>query len=215
MTQTGLLIGILFFLLLIGRAAIALDVEARALFDGAALLEINGQRQLLKTGETSPQGVQLVESNANAAVIRIEDRTLTINLSERISSTFEETSRKHVQIAMDQNRQYITSGVINGRPVKLLVDTGANVVAMNENTARSLGISLADATPVRASTASDDLPALMVNIKQMQVGAITRSNVQAIVMRGSNPREILLGMTFLQHVEISEKNGLMTLTSKY
>ncbi len=201
-------------MLLICHSGFAMDIEARALFDGAALLVIDGESQLLKAGDESPGGVQLLESNSRQAIVRVNEETLTLALSERISSSFQKAERGQVQISMDANRQYLTSGVINGRPVRLLVDTGANIVALNEYAARSLGISLAAAIPVQASTASDDLPALRVSINELQVGAITRKNVQAIVMRGSNPSEILLGMTFLQHVEISEKNGLMTLTSK-
>jgi aspartyl protease family protein len=51
-------------------------------------------------------------------------------------------------------------------------------------------------------------------LKEMTVGEIKRNNVQAIIIDGENPKDILLGMSFLQHVDISEKAGLMVLTSK-
>jgi aspartyl protease family protein len=51
-------------------------------------------------------------------------------------------------------------------------------------------------------------------IQEMVVGEITQKNVQAIIIDGENPKDILLGMSFLQHVDISENAGLMVLTSK-
>ena len=65
-----------------------------------------------------------------------------------------------------------------------------------------------------ASTASNDLQVTMVMLKEMIVGEIKRNNIQAIIIDGENPKNILLGMSFLQHVDISEKAGLMVLTSK-
>jgi aspartyl protease family protein len=77
-----------------------------------------------------------------------------------------------------------------------------------------LGLSIEDGVKVNASTASEDLQATMVMVEEMVVGDITRNNVQAIIIDGENPKDILLGMSFLQHVDISEKAGLMVLTSK-
>ena len=65
-----------------------------------------------------------------------------------------------------------------------------------------------------AFTASEDLEVTRVMLKEMTVGEIKRNNLQAIIINGENPKDILHGMSFLQHVDISEKAGLMVLTSK-
>ena len=114
---------------------------------------------------------------------------------------------------MTENRQYITAGSINGRPVRYIVDTGANVVVINGSMAKTLGL-IVEEGETYASTASDDIQVTMVILKEMSVGEIKRRDVQAIIIDGENPKDILLGMTFLQHVDISEKAGLMVLTSK-
>ena len=44
--------------------------------------------------------------------------------------------------------------------------------------------------------------------------AITPHAEQAVIFGGDHPKDILLGMSFLQHVDISENAGLMVLTSK-
>jgi aspartyl protease family protein len=201
-------------LLLLPLPSLAVEIEVRALFSGAAMFVIDGENQLLKKGQVSTSGVELVEANHKEAVVQINGQTRTLQLSDRISSTFERQENVKVLINMAANRQYITAGSINGRPVRYLVDTGANVVAINANTAKMLGLSVEDGIKVNASTASDDLQATMVMVEEMVVGDITRNNVQAIIIDGENPKDILLGMSFLQHVDISEKAGLMVLTSK-
>jgi len=201
-------------LLLFPLSSLAVEIEVRALFSGAAMFVIDGENQLLKKGQVSRSGVELIEANHKEAVVQINGQTRTLQLSDRISSTFERQENVKVLINMAANRQYITAGSINGRPVRYLVDTGANVVAINANTAKMLGLSVEDGVKVNASTASDDLQATMVMVEEMVVGDITRNNVQAIIIDGENPKDILLGMSFLQHVDISEKAGLMVLTSK-
>jgi aspartyl protease family protein len=201
-------------LLLLSLPSLAVEIEVRALFSGAAMFVIDGENQLLKKGQVSRSGIELIEANHREAVVRINGQTRTLHLSDRISSSFERPEKVQVLISMAANRQYITAGSINGRPVRYLVDTGANVVAINANTARMLGLSTADGIKVNASTASDDLQVTMVMIQEMVVGEITQKNVQAIIIDGENPKDILLGMSFLQHVDISENAGLMVLTSK-
>jgi aspartyl protease family protein len=65
-----------------------------------------------------------------------------------------------------------------------------------------------------AASASDKLPVTVVVLKEVQVGPIRQTNVRAVITEGDYPRDVLLGMTFLQHVDISENAGLMVLTSK-
>lgn len=201
-------------LLLLPLPSLAVEIEVRALFSGAAMFVIDGENQLLKKGQISRSGVELIDASHKEAVVQINGQTRTLQLSDRISSTFERQENVKVLINMAANRQYITAGSINGRPVRYLVDTGANIVAINANTAKMLGLSVEDGVKVNASTASEDLQATMVMVEEMVVGDITRNNVQAIIIDGENPKDILLGISFLQHVDISEKAGLMVLTSK-
>ena len=137
-----------------------------------------------------------------------------MRLSARISSTFEKLENFQILIKVTENRQYITAGSINGRPVRYIVDTGANVVVINGSMAKTLGLIVEEGIEAYASTVSDDIQVTMVILKEMSVGEIKRRDVQAIIIDGENPKDILLGMTFLQHVDISEKAGLMVLTSK-
>ena len=54
----------------------------------------------------------------------------------------------------------------------------------------------------------------IVTLDDIQAGAIRQHNVRAVVSHASHSPYVLLGMTFRQHVDISENAGLMVLTSK-
>jgi aspartyl protease family protein len=201
-------------LLLWATVSNAANIEVKGLFGGAAVLVIDGREQLLKQGQVSREGVELISANATKAVVRVEGESRTLYLSERIGSKFEIAEKGRVFIPMNPNRQYFAHGSVNGRSVRFLVDTGANTVALNATMARSLGISLADGVKINATTASSNETVTRVLIREISVGEIKRNNVEAVVLSGTHPPEILLGMSFLEYVEISKNNDMMVLTSK-
>lgn len=189
------------------------DIVVLGLFEDAAMLSIEGKQQLLKKDKRNDAGVTLVEVNSHEAVVEFNGRKMTLSLSNRISARFIEAKVKIVSIALNDNQQYITTAVINGVPVEVLVDTGATMIAINSETAKNLGISTTDGEKVEAATASGMVPSTLVVIKEVSVGDIRLNNVKALIIEGSFPKKGLLGMMFLQQVEITESAGLMVLKS--
>ena len=210
MAKLTVIVMLLFFSLSVA----AVQIEVLGLFTNAAMLRIDGESRLLKKGERSKEGVILVDANSREAVIEFKGKVQSLNLSDKIGTSFKAPEIAQVHVTMNKNRQYITHGSVNGRPVRFLVDTGANVVAISSNMARSLGISLEDGQRSKTATASAMVTSTIVTIAEMQVGDIRQENVRAVVIDGDHPLDILLGMSFLQHVDITEKSGLMVLTSK-
>jgi aspartyl protease family protein len=157
----------------------------------------------------------LVSADSKGAVIEINGERIELDLSSRIAANFERPEETAVSILRNGNGQYLTRGTINGRSVELLVDTGANVMALNNEMARTLGIDLKGARPIQVSTAGGVTQSWLVSLDVVQIGNIKVNNVQAAVMQGIHPEDILLGMTFLENVKISESGGVMQLTGKY
>ena len=143
-TPLGLLSRCVAAAALIGLVTAALadpKVSALALFKGKAVLSIDGTQRVLKQGQSSPEGVTLVNADSNRAVIRIGERELELTLDGKISGVFPvRPAQKIVRLVPGDGGHYFVDGQINGNPVRFLGDTGATSVAMNKHTARRLGI---------------------------------------------------------------------------
>lgn len=189
------------------------EIEVRGLFTDAALLIIDGRRQLLRVGERSEDGVLLIEASSRGGRVEIDGRQLPLVLSGRISGTFASAQATTVTINRVNDR-YRTTGSINDVPVSFLVDTGASIVAISSVQAQRLGLDTRAAEAISASTASGAVTALKLNAASVQVGDIRVQNVPVAVIPGEYPTDILLGMSFLRNVEISENAGLMMLKAR-
>jgi aspartyl protease family protein len=205
---------VLFAFCVSGMPVRAADVEVQALFTHAAMLKIEGQSKMLKVGK-SFGGVTLLEANSREAIIEIAGKRQTVTVSQRISGNYEQPKQREVRITRDSRMQYLSQAEINGRGVTVLVDTGANVVAMNSIQAQSLGINYRSGKPSQVETAGGVVAAWIVTLDAVDVGGIVVNGVQASVIEGTHPVTILLGMTYLKHVEMQEKNGILLLSRSY
>ena len=205
----------IWLVLMMGSAAsgaVDRDVKVVGLFANAAVLEIEGEQVLLKAGGTH-EGVQLVTASSRSATVRIGEESWTLSLSEEISGRFRTPSKQEVQIGKDARGQYRVGGLINGTPVSFLVDTGATVVAMNLPTARRLGLDVSDAKRQKVATAGGIVESWEVQVDRIQVGSVSVVNVKTAVLDGNYPQDILLGMSFLDQVEMSEERGVLVLST--
>jgi len=193
------------------------DIHVVALFKDRAIVMIDGKQRLLRTGDRGPEGVKLVSADSVAAVFEYHGRTLERQLDGRVHAAVElPKGHDDVVIFRDGWGMFMTVGSINGLPVKFLVDTGASSVAMNSAQARRLGIDFrvqGEATYV--STASDVTKAYKLKLDVVKVGSIQLRNVTAVVMDGAQPTEVLLGMSFLGHLEMINKGNKLVLRRKY
>ena len=194
----------------------ALDVSVHGLFDGSAVVSINGQQRLLRTGQSSPEGVKLISASSRRAQLEIDGQRQDFALSKRVGGSYSKPQRATVSIPLSEWGQYLVAGQINGQPVHFLVDTGANLVAMSSRMARQLNIPY-ETTGTRsiAQTAGARVNSYIILLDRIEVGAIRVHNVQAVVLESDFPDTILLGMSYLEHVELKEERGVLSLTSRY
>ena len=190
------------------------DIEVEALFTDAAVLRIDGQRKMLRTGQ-SFGGVTLVEAYSRTATLEVNGATMVLGLSRRVGTNYESPGARVVEIPRDAQLQYQTTATINGKRVQVLVDTGANVVAMNSRHAAALGVDYRAGLPGQVETAGGILRAWQVTLRSVDVGGIQVEGVQASVVEGDFPVDVLLGMTFLRHVEMQETNGVLSLSRSW
>ena len=100
--------------------------------------------------------------------------------------------------------------------MNFLVDTGASMIAMNGDQARRLGIDFrVEGEPARVMTASRAEPAWRVHLDRVRVGSIELNHVEAVVLEGPNPRELLLGMSFLGRLRLVNEGDHLVLRKRY
>lgn len=197
-------------------AAFALGaIEVQALMSDAALLRIGDKQRMLRNGQRSPEGVLLVGANTQRAIIEIEGQRKELKLSQRISGNFSATDMKEVRIDRNAHSQYLTTASINGRMTTVIVDTGANMVALSGKQATALGINYHVGKPTQVGTASGVANAYAVQLDSVAVGEISVAFVPTVVIEGDFPPFILLGMSFLQRVGMREENGALYLKQKF
>jgi aspartyl protease family protein len=194
------------------------DIHVVALFKDRVMVEIDGKRHLLRSGETSPEGVTLVSADSAGAVFKYGGETLQRRLDARARTPVKTggSAGEEVRIYRDTQGMFKTVGSINGLPVNFLVDTGATSVAINSTEARRLGIDFrVEGESTWVATASNVAQAFSVTLERVRVGDIELRNVGAVVIDGPRPSEVLLGMTFLQRLDLHNQGDHLTLRKKF
>lgn len=206
------------FLLGLSQASLAApQVQVVGLFPGAAVISVDGQRKLVKVGQSGPAGVQLVSADSNGAVLRVEGVERRYDLSRDYGATSGQANTPaKASIARGLGGHYWVAGSISGTSMQFMVDTGATAVAMNEGAARRLGIDYrVVGRPMVVNTASGTARAWGLKLNSVKIGAIEVLGVEAVVLEGEAPTEVLLGMSFLNRVRWREEQGMLQLEAKY
>lgn len=192
----------------------AIEVEVKGLFPGSALVQIDGQVLLLKTGMTK-QGVTLVSADSRQAIVEIQGELHELGVSRRISSLYKEAEKTEVRLHSGANGHYWSPARINNRPVEVMVDTGASAVAMSLPQAKALGIDYRNGLLTRVSTASGVINSYRVMLDSVTVGNVRVDKVEALVNISNFPEVILLGNSYLSRVKMYKENGVLVLQSQY
>ena len=206
---------LLLFLVFALPALAVQDIRVVALFSNKVMAEIDGKRTLLKVGEPTADGVELISSDFEEAVIRVNDQQATFNLSDRVSSSFSVTRAPEALIKRHISGAYVTTGSINGQRVEMMVDTGATAVALSENEAKRLNIPYnKKGIETKVQTASGISVAWQLQLDSVKIGGIELRGVGAVIVKGDSPKMVLLGMTFLGQLEMNNEGSLMVIRQR-
>jgi aspartyl protease family protein len=127
-------------------------------------------------------------------------------------ATPETPNSRAVSISRGQNGQFSVDGMVDGRRVSFMVDTGASAVALREGDAARLGIHPSQREyTARISTANGVIMAAPVQLNRVEVGDLIVRNVTAMVLPDEALGQNLLGMTFLGQVHWQYQSGRLVL----
>jgi aspartyl protease family protein len=118
------------------------------------------------------------------------------------------SGERAVRIQRRPDGHFIARAEVEGRPMPLLVDTGASTVVLKPADARALGIDLERLRyNVPVQTANGTTYAAAIRIRSLAVGNIRVNDLDALVAKPGSLRDSLLGMTFLNRLRSYEFAG--------
>lgn len=187
------------------------DIVVEALLPNTVVLKVGGERKTLRVGQ-SHGDITLLAADQKAATLEVNGVRQTVGMSQHISTNYTEVAEQRFTIPRDSRNQYNTTASINGRNVRVMVDTGASTIAISGVQAQALGIDYYMGEHMPVETASGLTNGYAVMLRSVSVGGIEVNNVPATVLEGNFPITILLGMTYLRHVRMEEQNGILSLS---
>ena len=112
-----------------------------------------------------------------------------------------------VTLVADSQGHFLVEPIVNGVRLRMLVDTGASLVAISREDARRIGINPVSADfRATVSTANGSVLVAPILLKEIKVGELSVRDVPAAVFPDNRLQVGLLGMPFLSklsHVEVA------------
>jgi aspartyl protease family protein len=135
-----------------------------------------------------------------------------INPNQQVASTLA-NGYTEIKLKANHHHHYMASGTINDQPVTFMIDTGASDVAIPAKLGEKLGLVAGERGT--STTANGQVIVQRTNINRLQLGAIVLENIKGSLNPGMDANdEIPLGMSFLKHLDFSQKDDVLTLRIK-
>ena len=110
----------------------------------------------------------------------------------------------------DRYGQYALVGGANDRSVTFLIDTGATGISIPGAIAEKLNLKRGRAMTVL--TANGETTVYATKLRSLSIGPFVRRNVQAHINPSMDAGVALLGMEFLRHYELLQRDGELTIS---
>ena len=203
----------------------AQSVALAGLMGGRALLVVEGGAPKLLSVGDSHQGVKLLAVQDERATIAVAGASYTLRLGDAPAGVRNGTGQgsgssgvvptnQTIVLPAGSGGHFYSKALINGKPVQVLVDTGATSVALGADEAQRLGLDFKAGTPVRVATANGPAQAWRVKLSSLRMGDVELYDVDAVVTAAHMPM-VLLGNSFLSRFQMTRTNDQMVLVKRF
>ena len=180
----------------------------------AVIVGPNGKPKVYRDGDTLPNGARLVRATSESALVELNGKRSTLRIGTHVSTATPASSGGRVTLTADARGHFETIGTINGASVRFLVDTGASMISMGIDDARRVGIDYLKGQKGFSNTANGVAPVYRVELDTVKVGEITLNGIDGLVHESSMPF-VLLGMSFLNRLEMNRQGDSLTLVKRF
>jgi len=189
-----------------------------------ALISINGAPAKVVASGGQLDGVRIISVQSGRVTFEVagQRHSLAVGLGDSFAlrhpapDTAENpTGRGSLVLTADSRGQFSTQVEVNGASSPFLVDTGASAVTLPSSLALRAGINLERATPIVISTANGRAQAHRVLLNTVRVGNLSAHLVEAVVVDDAKLPVALLGMSFLNRMNMRREGDSLTLQQRY
>jgi len=131
------------------------------------------------------------------------------NMNQQVESVVGADGVREVALLRNRSGHYVSSGFINDEPVVFMLDTGASDISIPYRVADKIG--LKRGTQKMYQTANGPALNYSTQLAKVGIGDIELRNVRASINPNVEGTDILLGMTFLKHLEFAQRGDTLTL----
>ncbi len=192
----------------------AADVGVVGLFPGKAVLVVDGGAPRTVAVGATVGGVRLVAVDQDSATVEFGGKRQRLAIGQHAHAGGDGGGGQTTSLTADSRGHFITTGTVNGATIRFLVDTGATGVALGASDARRANINVSNGRPVMVQTANGVTQAWLVTLDSVRVGDVTVNGVEGMVHQHDLPMA-LLGMSFLNRMEMKRDGQTMTLRKRY
>src|SRR5712675_371288 len=202
--------------LLWSAAGSAAEVSVIGLFPGKAVVVIDGGApRVLSVGQKPVEGVTLISTDRESATLVIDGQKKTLRIGQHQGGQAPASTSQSVTLTADPRGHFVVDGQVNGGAVRFLVDTGATAISLSSADATRLGIDYRKGRPGLMGTANGTVVVYRVKLDTVRVGDIVVNNIDAAVIEGDQMPFALLGMSFLNRMEMKREGQTMVLIRRF
>lgn len=131
------------------------------------------------------------------------------NPNQQAALSLGEKGQRELVLQRNRYGHYVASGRINQQSVVFLLDTGASDISVPEALAGEIGLQRGRA--MQYQTANGTITVYATTLATVDLGGIVLRQVRASINPNMQGDEVLLGMSFLKHLEFTQSGDRLTL----
>ncbi len=205
---------LVFLVAMLPTLSIAQDVGLAGIMGSKALLMINGgEPQAVPVGKTI-DGIKLLSVQGDQVIIEVGGRKRPLRVGQHAIGVSTGDGSDKIVMTADSRGHFYTTGTINGTSVRFIVDTGASMISLGATDARRIGLDFNRGQKALTNTANGQVVVSKMQVDTVRIGGVTMHNVDALIHQNDLPIA-LLGMSFLNRMEMQRDGSTMTLKKRF
>ena len=120
---------------------------------------------------------------------------------------------RRIVLKGDSRGHFVNQGMINGRIMQFMVDTGASIISITDKVAERA--QLPEGLPMQFQTANGVREGTVRRAERIEVGPLTVNNLRVGTgYTAESEKDALLGQNFLRYFEVSMVGNTMRLKAR-